>query len=217
MRVATCSLPVSFRAALLGAAFFSFTDPMNEFETQAYESIRTALSTIAPATRDDIYALSFHLFDVGGDPRLPCLQLGYNTLAQVAASTPSASGADEARWNFAFWLQNELAFIAEPGSTSARQFEDLVKARGLWFTDEDDAADFDRCTRLGEEITASFADACVHVAQALHVGGVIEGVFGRPVPVIVHGLDYHEGVARRTERANPPGLAADFVDWIARM
>ena len=49
--------------------------------------------------------------DLDDDPRHPILQLGYNTLTHLKERTPSASGAEEAKWNYAFWLQNELTFI----------------------------------------------------------------------------------------------------------
>jgi hypothetical protein len=39
-------------------------------------------------------------------------------------------------------------------------------------------------------------------------------VFGRPIPVLIHELEYYPQIARQTERANPPGLAADFARWV---
>jgi hypothetical protein len=32
--------------------------------------------------------------------------------------------------------------------------------------------------------------------------------------VIIHELEYYNGIARRTEAANPPGLANEFTDWV---
>lgn len=32
--------------------------------------------------------------------------------------------------------------------------------------------------------------------------------------MILHELEYYEGIARRTEAANPPGLADDFTAWV---
>ncbi|MEV0492325.1 hypothetical protein [Streptomyces atratus] len=48
----------------------------------------------------------------------------------------------------------------------------------------------------------------------LHTTGVIERYVGRSVPVIVHELEYYEGIARRTEAANPTGLAYEFTAWV---
>jgi len=188
---------------------------MNDFEKFACTEISNALAGIDAAAVPDIYALSFFVDDVDGDPRYPWLQLGYNTRAQVAASTASAaSDAAEAKWNFAFWLQNELAFIGEPGTAGRQLLEQALKAEGLWYSDEEEAGDFERCMQVADRITAYFVDACVRIAQALHASGAIEARFGHPVPIIVHELEYYDQIAMQTAAANPPGLAQEFVDWV---
>lgn len=63
-------------------------------------------------------------------------------------------------------------------------------------------------------IEANFNQACGQLARDLHNDGVIESVIGRPVPVILHELEYYERIARRNEAANPPGLADDFTAWV---
>jgi hypothetical protein len=59
-----------------------------------------------------------------------------------------------------------------------------------------------------------FNQACCHLARTLHETKIIEAAIGRPVPVIVHELEYYEEIARRTELANPPGLADEFTAWV---
>lgn len=190
---------------------------MNDFEKFACTEISNALARIDAAAVPDIYALSFFVDDVDGDPRYPWLQLGYNTRAQVAASTPSAaSDAAEAKWNFAFWLQNELAFIGEPGTEGRQLLEQALKAEGLWYSDEEEESDFERCMVVADRITAYFVAACVRIAQALHASGAIEKRFGHPVPIIVHELEYYDQIAMQTAAANPPGLAQEFVDWVVK-
>ncbi|MFJ9150853.1 hypothetical protein ACIRP7_22925 [Streptomyces sp. NPDC102270] len=63
-------------------------------------------------------------------------------------------------------------------------------------------------------IEANFNQTCVQLARDLHNDGVIKSAIGRPASVILHGLEYYEGIARRTEAANPPGLADDFTAWV---
>jgi len=190
---------------------------MHDFEKFACTEISNALARIDAAAVPDIYALSFFVDDVDGDPRYPWLQLGYNTRAQVAASIPpAASDAAEAKWNFAFWLQNELAFIGEPGTEGRQLLERALKAEGLWYTDEEEAGDFERCMLVADRITAYFVDACVRIAQALHASGAIAERFGHPVPIIVHELEYYDQIAIQTQAANPPGLAQEFVDWVVK-
>ena len=190
---------------------------MNDFEQFSYNMINAALAQIDPATIADIYALSFYMYDEDDDPRHPVLQLGYNLRTHLAQSTPEASDANEAKWNFAFWLQNELAFVGVPGTESGQLLEAQLKARGLWYSDEDEEADFDRCMQIGSEITTCFVGACVRIARALHDDGVIAQVFSRPVPIIVHELEYDDGIAVQTAAANPPGVAREFEDWIASL
>lgn len=190
---------------------------MTDFEKFSYNEICAALANIDADTKPDIYALSFYVSDVDDDPRHPVLQLGYNTLTQVSESTPAASDVTEAKWNFAFWLQNELAHIGEPGKQSGQLLQDLLKAKGLWYSDEEEDADFDRCMQVGDDITACFKDACVRIARALHENGVIEQHFSRPIPIVVHELEYYDKIALQTGAANPPGLAKEFEDWIASM
>lgn len=190
---------------------------MNNFEQFSYNEISAALANIDMSTIPDVYVLSFFIHDKEDDPRHPVLQLGYNTLTHLAQSTQSASDADEAKWNFAFWLQNELAFVGESGTESGKLLEDLLQSRGLWYSDEDLEADFDRCLEIGGEITDYFVDACVRMARALHENGVIEQHFSRPLPIIVHEFEYYDVIALQTRSANPLGVAKEFEDWIASM
>lgn len=190
---------------------------MNDFEQFAYKTMRAALAQIDAPLIGDIYALSFFIYDNDDDSRYPVLQLGYNTLQHVAQCTRLASGAEEAKWNFAFWLQNELAFVGVPETEGAHLLEEMLKARGLWYSDDDEEADFDRCMRIGSDITAYFVEACVRIARALHENGVIETQFFRPIPVVVHELEYYDEIATQTRSANPAGLTKEFEEWIASL
>lgn len=199
---------------------------MNDFEHFAYSEICAALTRIESAITPDIYALSFHVFDFQDDPRHPMLQLGFNTEAHCRASSPVqgrkpgwpvASDAREARWNFAFWPQNELVFVGEPDTQGGQLLEQYLRSNDLWFTDEDGEADFDRCCEIAVAITAEFVAIMVRIAQALHANGVIANRFGRVIPIIVHELEYYEQIAIQTNAANPPGVALEFVDWVDKL
>jgi hypothetical protein len=197
---------------------------MNDFEKFAYDEICTALADIDVDILPDIYVLSFYIFDLDDDPRHPILQVGYNTRSRALACTPAAgqaprwpiaSNAGEAKWNYAFWLQNELTFIGEPDTQGERLLQESLKAQGLWYSDEDEEADFDRCTPIANDISAEFMAACARIAQALHASGIIEKRFTRPIPIIVHRLDYYDEITACTTAANPPGLAHEFSDWVS--
>ncbi|MEU9046180.1 MULTISPECIES: hypothetical protein [unclassified Kitasatospora] len=176
-----------------------------------------AISSIPAAEAADIYVLSFFVDNERDDPRQPTLTIGFNTEAQFRRSIANASDEAEARWNYAFWLQNELTVIGDltrdPDGAAARHR--WIADLGLWY--DDPAHPDDWMTTVGPTaalIEANFNQTCVQLARDLHDEGVIENTIGRPVPVILHELEYYEAIARRTEAANPPGLADDFTAWV---
>src|SRR5690348_4478567 len=94
------------------------------FESYIYERFAKAMAAWKDKDAGDIYALSFYL-DFNQD--VPQLTLGYNTNAQVAKKLSSASGPDEARWNYAFWLQNEEVVIGERDPKAKKLYADWLK------------------------------------------------------------------------------------------
>jgi len=194
---------------------------VNRFEQHVYETVRAALDEIDAADMPEIYALSFFLQD--GEERAPAMWFGYNTHTQARSSTPAqgeaagwpiASDIGEATWNYAFWLQNTLAFVGEPGSHGQGVLIEVMREEGLWYTEEEAAADPDRCMRLDDRMHERFADMCATAARALHANGVIAARFGKTIPIVVHELDYYDRIVDLTQAANPSGIAARFVDWV---
>jgi len=176
-----------------------------------------AISSIPAGEAEDIYVISFFIDNERDDPRQPTLTIGYNTEAQFRHTIANASDEPEARWNYAFWLQNELTVIGDltrdPDGAAARHR--WISELGLWYAEPTHPEDWIATVRpTAALIEANFNQACVHLARDLHNDGVIKSVIGKPVPVILHELEYYEGIARRTEAANPPGLADDFTTWV---
>ncbi|MFJ4206648.1 hypothetical protein ACIP2Y_44610 [Streptomyces sviceus] len=128
-----------------------------------------------------------------------------------------ASNEAEDRWNYAFWLQNRLTVIGDlcresDGAAARRQW---ISELGLWYDEPTHPEAW--MTTVGPTVAlieANFNQACVQLARDLHDDGVIKSAIGRSVPVILHELEYYEGIARRAEAANPPGLADDFTAWV---
>ncbi len=188
----------------------TFQDHLRALATQAITSISTAEAK-------DIYVVSFFIDNERDDPRQPTLTIGYNTEAQFRRSIADASDEAEARWNYAFWLQNELTVIGDltrdpDGAAARRQW---INELGLWYDEPTNPEEW--VTTVGATaalIEANFNQACVQLARGLHDDGVIATIIGKPVPVVLHELEYYEAIARRTEAANPPGLADDFTAWV---
>lgn len=188
----------------------TFQDHLRALATQA-------ITSISAAEAADIYVISFLIDNERDDPRQPTLTIGYNTEAQFRSTIADASDEAEARWNYAFWLQNELTIIGDltrdPDGAAARH--QWISELGLWYDEPTHPEDW--MTTVGPTaalIEANLNQACVQLARDLHNDGVITSAIGKPVPVILHELEYYEGIARRTEAANPPGLADDFTIWV---
>lgn len=189
------------------------------FEDYAKSLIVNALEPTPSDVATDVYVVSLFVYDEEDDPRYPTVTVGFNTDAQVAATSNDAWDEDEARWNFAFWLQNELAVLGErerdPKGAELREL--WVREAGLWYSDEDEDADFDAAMEKGEQITSRFVGLIVMITQQLHAEGTITRIFGRPIPVLVHELEYYDEIAEQNRLANPGGLADGLVRWIEKM
>ncbi|TXK59075.1 hypothetical protein [Alkalisalibacterium limincola] len=177
-------------------------------------AVAESLASVPTSTADEIYALSFFIYNEADDPRLPTLTVGYNTVDQWRASIPKASSSDEAKWNYAFWLQNELLVFGGSDSPTTAAVGRWVADLGLGYSDEEEDADFERCLELGQELTERFVAAVCDIASTLHSDSTVTRALGRPVPIIVHELEYYDEIADQTEACNPPGLAEEFVSWV---
>ncbi|MFF7047888.1 hypothetical protein ACFY94_05875 [Streptomyces griseorubiginosus] len=193
------------------------TPPTTTFHDHLQHLVERALASIPAADAGDIYALSFLIANEDDDPRQPTLTVGCNTEAQARRSIQDASDEAEARWNYAFWIQNELTVVgdltSDPAGAAARQ--KWLTELGLWYDEPTDLADWDSVIGpLAARIESHFTQTCGQLARTLHTTGVIERSVGRTVPVIVHELEYYEAIAWQTEAANPPGVADEFTSWV---
>ncbi len=167
---------------------------------------------MTPKEAADTYVVSFWVNDDADDPSIPVLRVGTNTEAQVHASLAKASSADEARWNFAYWLQNDLAVVGGHGDDDGRT---MVDARfhelGLRRDDGDFSPD---ALEVCRQMTETFVACCVDAARRLHDHDGLVGTFGRDIPVLVHELEYYDAIAEQNLACNPPDLVAPFKQWI---
>lgn len=182
---------------------------MQQFENHVYEKARSCILAFKNSVLHDVYVISFYFFNTG-DGRELILAVDYNTNERVNSCVPADA---EARWNYAFWLQNETCTIGETPEEAALR-EAWIKSLGFWFTEEEFEQDIERCCELTEKIQDQFISLCSRVARKLHDEGVIQNKFGRPVPIIIHELEYYERLAEAARQANPPGLTTEFEAWI---
>ena len=194
-------------------------------ERHIYDAAAGALTALPAGERTDTYVVSFFVYDEDDDPRLPTLTVGTNSESQVArvltpgdAATRGWPPSDpaEARWNYAFWLQNQLTVIGDSPSDAvgARLRDEWMRSEGAWLEEPPDDEGWEEFEARAAAITQAFVDVCVSVAQRLHDSGLIVELFGRPIPIVIHELEYDDEIADQTAAANPPALVDDFVAWV---
>jgi hypothetical protein len=198
------------------------SESSSQLDDFLYESIRSALEKTPSAEAPDIYVASLLVYDSEDDPRRPTITVGYNTerAAQEAmAGLHPASTADEARWNYAFFLQNELSVIGDPESDpdGASLVETWAKEKGYWYSDAEEEEDFDETEERVAGLTRDFVGLAVKAVRRLHEGGEVERVFGRAIPVLIHELEYYDEIGEQNLDANPPGVADEFAHWCASL
>lgn len=172
------------------------------------EQLKEAImQTIASWDEADIYVVSLYVYDDNDDPCRPTVTVGYNTESYLNEQIEYASDEEEARWNYAFWLQNE-EFVFGKDDTA-----DIVRQ---WIIDSGFAY-CQACDRTPveyeSEITKAFVELLVVIVRELHNSGFIKETFGREIPVLIHELEYYYEIGEQNIRANGVELAGEFAGF----
>lgn len=196
---------------------------MNEqqaFSDMVFQKTAAALAGLSEETRDDVYALSFWLY--GGNEWLPSLSVSYNTCQQfVKRQGETHNQDDEAKWNYAYWLQDEAELLGVDAYRNNQELQAWLENAPFAYTEEQYEAMFDNDDENeGEDIDdksnefyQAFVKTQIAVVQRLFAEGVIARTFGKNIPVLVHELEYYDVPLAWTERANPKGLADEFLSY----
>lgn len=155
------------------------------------------IQEISKWENDDIYAISLYVNDEEDDPLRPTVTLGYNTERQVRESMQDASDEQEARWNYAFWLQN--AELCWGVGESAGDVKSWLSEQNL--TDRED------------EVTEAFVKLLVDIVRDIHTMGLLRDKFGKEIPILIHELEYYEEIAEQNISANGEELVRAFVSF----
>jgi hypothetical protein len=181
------------------------------YEEHAFRRFAEGLRRLDCDTRADAYAVALLVGyewgpDESGEMRCGChLTLFCNTEEQFRSQIANASDAAEARWNFAFWRHEALVHVPDLAPNADGYVVPDATEMSLWQEWLIASGDAD------EEFAT--VELAVQISQRLHTEGIIQEVFGRPVPIIIHNLEYSHG-ARPVERANPPGVAKEVLtEW----
>ena len=180
---------------------------MNNLENFIFEQAKGVIQKIDQNELSDIYVYSFYVSNVDDDPRLPSLTIGYNTATNLNENIEGASSKNEAKWNYTFWLQNELVLIGEDDD-SQDLITEWIENQDLYYTDEDEDDDFDTCLEKGEKITKSFVSTLIGIVQRLHKEQITE------LPILIHELEYYDEIKNQNVLANGIERVKEFAGWI---
>ena len=171
---------------------------------------------ISSWNEDDIYAISFFVFsneayEYKGYSNVTKFSVSYNTESDCSGS----GELSEERWNYAFWRQDETPIIeVDAENEGMKILFDWYKENGI---DNIGYEDYDTCYdnemryigkgpvgyyELLSEITA--------VAKKLQESGFIKNKFGKPIPIIIHDLEYPWYIMEANKKANSNGEADIF-------
>lgn len=184
------------------------------FLAQSYDRLALAISEIPDAIAADIYALSFFYHAEDDDARYPCIEVSYNTYTHYKQETANAAHEPEAKWNYAFWLQEPIAKI---GGATDELLHNWFKISPYYYSAEDNEAAeeddelFDRIMELGENFETEFVEHIISMTRKLFKERVIEKKFGKDIPVIIHELEYSDQPIGWTQKANKSGLIEEFL------
>ncbi len=146
----------------------------------------------------DIYVISFYVEHEDYNPRKPMVYFGYNTEEQVRNEIKNAWDEEEARWNYCFWLQNELYCFGLDDNTG-----DICRA---WAYQQNLTAD--------ESSYQVFVNVLIEIVKDLNRSGLIAKKIGKEIPVIIHGLEYYEQIAIQNIEANGKDMISpDFLHF----
>ena len=188
----------------------------NEFTEKSYNKLKSAINNIDSHILDDIYALSLWFSIDEDDPRYPVISVSYNTISNYRENIQRASDEMEAKWNFAFWLQDE---IEELGGQNDEDLKKWFETSNYFYSDdekemaEEDKELYDKISDMEDDFCDAFIDEIILNVQQLFANKIIENKFGKSIPVLVHELEYYDKPVGWTIKSNPKGLVDEFVNW----
>lgn len=179
--------------------------------------------TISGWNESGIYALSFLVSSNPANEYKGCFNVtefcvSYNTEKDCTDKDPLS----ETRWNYAFWRQNETPIIIADSTNEG------MKHLFAWYKNANidnvgyenpDCCYDDKMNYIGKGPVGYFEllMEIAAVAKNLQESGFIQNKFGKPIPIIIHDLEYPWYVFEATRIANPHGEADTFFAAMEKM
>lgn len=193
---------------------------MIDLQTYLENKLRDVISAWNEA---DIYAVSFFVhsnvaYEYKGYSNVTEFYVSYNTESDCA----DTGELSEKRWNYAFWRQNETPIIEADNENEG------IKILFEWYEEnginnigyENYDACYDNEMRyIGKGPVGYYEllSEITSVAKKLQDSGFIKSKFGKPIPIIIHDLEYPWYTVEATKKANPNGEADVFFAAIKEL
>lgn len=133
---------------------------------------------------DDVYAVSVY-YELNEADESAKFYIGFNTEENYMQCKCESGDDRDARWNYAYWLQNDIPLFPENEALHIRYIESGGAQRLL-----------------------------VNAVKALRKSGVMTELFKKDIPVIIHDLEYSPQDAKYNLEANGKKLLPqDFIDF----
>ena len=192
---------------------------MTDIKSIIYNKIKP---TISDWNDNGIYAISFFVYSnedykYKGFENVSSFAVSYNT----EEFCEGAGKYDEERWNYAFWSQDETMII-DPDHP-----DETINALYNWYEEngitdigcEDDEINLEENLDYNDKGPKGHYELlCIasEVANMLQSEGFVKAKFGKPIPIIVHGLEYEWYDIEATKKANPNNEAKDFLKAVKK-
>ena len=171
---------------------------------------------ISAWNEDNIYAISFFVcaneaYEYNGYSNITKFSVSYNTEDDCSG----AGELSEERWNYAFWRQNETPIIeADDENEGIKILFAWYEENGIdniGYEDHDDCYD-NKMRYIGKGPVGYYEllSEIIAVAKKLQDTGFIKNKFDKPIPIIIHDLEYPWYIIEATQKANSNGEADMF-------
>lgn len=188
---------------------------MIDIEKILYDKVK---SEISKWNEDGIYAISFFVnsneaYEYKNYKNVSTFAIRYNTEDDCEGAGP----LDEERWNYAFWRQDEVAVIDidEPNECADALYKWYAEQGIDNIGHEEMQNQYDEeCNYIGKGPVGHYEliGIVANVAKKLQEEGFISNQFKKPIPIIIHGLEYAWYDIEATKKANPNGEADTFIE-----
>lgn len=179
-----------------------------------YEDVKPVIEKFM-SLNEDIYAISFFVYDKHDDALQPTVTVGYNTISYYKDEIDKAWDEAEAKWNYAHWPQYTEYILGEANTSNIihqwiveNNLQDKIEDDSKTIYDENNFY-----VGKGPVITQRFVDELIKTSLMLHKDGTTQKN-GQKLPILIHELEYYKAIADETARANPDGQADEFIEWI---